>query len=101
MPLAAVVALSLVAAALIFLVISPHEVALRWITDNYPVIAIANILLGLASALVTSAAYRAAKSTLELRWMLNVLELARTAGGFGIWQWNPKAGCGAPRRGAA
>ncbi len=84
------VVLSLVSAALMFFVISPREMALRWISDDYPFIAAANTASILVSALVIGVAFRVARNTLELRRTLSVLELAKTAGGFGIWQWNPR-----------
>ncbi len=61
----------------------------QW-SNDYPFIAAANSMTVLATAWVTGAAYRLAKDPFELSRTLSVLELAKTAEGFGIRQWNPK-----------
>ncbi len=88
--LATAAALSLVSAALMFFFISPREVAVHWITNDYPFIALANILSVAMSGIVSWIALRAARDTRQLRDTVDVLTLAQKASGLGIWHWDPR-----------
>jgi len=83
--------LSLVAAALMYFFIPDRAVAADWMQRDFPFIAAANVLSVGVSAIVVAVAYSVARVTHDLRETLGVLELAKKAGNFGIWQWDPKS----------
>lgn len=75
-PIASAAVLSLFCAAMMFFFISPRDVALRWITNDYLIIAIANTMSVLTSGLVSWVAVRAAASKTQLRVTVDQLRVA-------------------------
>ncbi len=81
---------SVVAASLMFFVIQPRELALHWLFNDLPVIALANLLSVALAGVVCAIAIAAAERKNELARALETLNLAKSAGGIGIWTFDPR-----------
>ena len=84
--------LSVGCAALMFFFISPDAVAQAWIVRDFPWIALANSVSILLSALFAAVAVQAARQSLALAQTAKSLELAKRAGGIGVWIYDVKTG---------
>ena len=65
--LALAAVLSLISAALMFFLITPREVALSWMANDYPLIAVANVLSVAMAGIVSWVAINAANDTRQTR----------------------------------
>tara|TARA_R100000750_G_scaffold4247_2_gene3259 strand:- start:2975 stop:5140 length:2166 start_codon:yes stop_codon:yes gene_type:complete len=90
--IAAASALSIFAASLMYFLITPQSVAIDWITQDFPVIAVANTLSIIMTGYVVHFAIQFAERKAKLISALKTLELAKSAGGIGIWEIDPRTG---------
>ena len=81
---------SIVAASLMFFVIQPRDLALQWLFSDFPMIALANALSVALAGAVCAIAISAAVQKKRLAGALETLNLAKSAGGIGIWTYDPK-----------
>ncbi len=86
------IGLSLVAAALMYYVIQPQDLAERWLRHDLPLIWIANILAVGLTGYVAKLAIHSAESRVELEKTLQTLTLAKKSGRIGIWTFDPRSG---------
>ncbi|WP_323771985.1 response regulator [Antarctobacter sp.] len=77
--------LSLVAAGLMYFLIEPRDVADQWLATTFPNIASANLLSILLCGLIGKAVLMTVKQRQDLEHTLETLEIAKSAGGIGIW----------------
>lgn len=83
--------LSIGCAALVFFLIKPREVAEAWLVHDLPWIAVANMLSVALSALIARAAIATGRQRAQLIDAVQTLELAKTAGGIGVWAYDMQA----------
>ncbi|MEM9435189.1 MAG: PAS domain-containing protein [Pseudomonadota bacterium] len=81
--------LSVGAAALMFFIIQPRERALVWISDDFPWIAVANVLSVVLTASFAQLSINYARQSRALRRAFDTIELAKKAGGIGVWTYEP------------
>ncbi|MBS0124517.1 ATP-binding protein [Thetidibacter halocola] len=83
---------SWIAASAMFLVIRPAERAIQWLNDDLPYILLANALsVGVSVGVVALAAMFLSK-TVEAMELGRTLNLAKSAGRFGIWDFDVTSG---------
>lgn len=82
--------LSIVCASLMFFLIEPNDVAQAWLVKDLPWIAVANTLSVSLTALIAHVAIASGRQRAELTDALQTLELAKKAGGIGVWDYDLK-----------
>ncbi|MEM6890375.1 MAG: ATP-binding protein [Pseudomonadota bacterium] len=80
--------LSIAAAGLMFFFITPRSVAQAWLTQNLPTIALANVVSILFCGVIARIVLDLASQRAKLSKALDTLELAKAAGGVGIWNYD-------------
>lgn len=84
--------LSIFAASLMFFLIAPQSVAYDWIRQDFPLIAVANTLSVALTGYVAYFAIQFAERRAALSSALETLDLAKSAGGIGIWEYDTQTG---------
>ncbi|MEL7396137.1 MAG: LytS/YhcK type 5TM receptor domain-containing protein, partial [Pseudomonadota bacterium] len=82
-------ALSLGAAALMYFLIQPHARAQTWIVQDYPWIALANVISVFLTAGLARVSIDYTAQSRELHQAFARIDLAKKAGGIGIWTFDP------------
>ncbi len=79
---------SLFAAASIFFLIQPDSLALQWLRNDLPYILLANTLSVVYATVVLGISMILLRKSAELIKVNETLNLAKRAGGFGIWDYD-------------
>jgi signal transduction histidine kinase len=79
---------SICGAAAMFFLIEPMERAVDWLTSDLPLIMATNFISVTYTAAVVGSAALLARNTAEIHELNETLELAKRAGGFGIWDYD-------------
>ena len=87
-----VAALSILAASSAFFLIQPRAVAQTWMVEDYPLIALANLISVFLTAGLTKVSIDYTAQSIALYRAYVTIDLAKTAGGIGIWEFDPKTG---------
>ena len=85
-------ALSLGAAALMYFLIQPQARAQTWIVQDYPWIALANVISVFLTAGLARVSIDYTAQSRELHQAFARIDLAKKAGGIGIWTFDPNTG---------
>ncbi|MCC1494018.1 response regulator [Cognatishimia sp. F0-27] len=85
-------ALSLGAAALMFFLIQPEALAQTWLAEDYPWIALANVVSVFLTAGLARVGLDYTAQSRELQQAFATIDLAKQAGGIGIWTFDPMSG---------
>ncbi|SMX43031.1 ATP-binding protein [Maliponia aquimaris] len=83
-------ALSVGCASLMYFLIEPQERAVAWLAQDLPWIAVANVLSVALTALIAQVAIATGRQSALLTDALQTLELAKKAGGIGVWVYDLK-----------
>lgn len=83
---------SCVGAAAMFVLIQPYERAIAWLMNDLPFIMAANVLGLIFAVGVLSIAAAVLQKTREVNELVETLQLAKRAGGFGIWDYDIRTG---------
>lgn len=90
--LAVATMLSVGGAALMFFLIQPRERAAEWLVQDFPWIAVANVVSAILTAAFAHFSIAYARQKRELRQAFSTIDLAKQSGGIGIWTYDPKDG---------
>ncbi|MEM9913046.1 MAG: PAS domain-containing protein, partial [Pseudomonadota bacterium] len=85
-------ALSLGAAASMYFLIQPQARAQTWIVQDYPLIALANVISVFLTAGLARVSIDYTAQSRELHQAFARIDLAKKAGGIGIWTFDPNTG---------
>lgn len=84
--------LSLISAALMYFLIEPASRAETWLAEDYPWIALANVVSVFLTAGMTRVSLEYSAQSRELHQAFATIDLAKKAGGIGIWTFEPESG---------